>query len=805
MIREYEQYYFTWVPSMGGAAVYASSCEGGRDCLKSICRSTDFDTEGFEPTYRLTYCAELGSFVFLCARRMRQSLDGRMTPFVHIYRPLGDNFDAADYVAPNDFRCGTPEELNATSLPRASFEVRPSRMRNINVSDELLTEVIYLLYFCLYRDKKRLIIRCRDAKSFEEDFRSLTVFIYSLAPEPLRKKLSVSMSAARLSESCKIDIVTANVDISKAANDAFLLNYSDGSLERADRQDLGMFELQRAVCRHLAGMRGAKRFMSSAENFFANYTRLISESRSNSFAENMAAYFFLTGGEKMDISDIKAASLLESLKMGLKFYQSWPYSTRDYERLTMYFVQKYAIDGETEMGDNIIKIVYDMPFPEGCTSKDKFCARLLDSMFEAGYHSLANEAFGREYAVAPSTAEEIASNIKNVDILGRMPSEFSVETFIKMCGNGITRRIVFDDRNKATVINTFSCALDSGISDLELKNALDIFNSCKRTWCGEFCRYILEQRPDKFSVSMFTIMCCDTARRDILFDKRSKNTVFDSFFHAIYSDIPKETINQAAGKLKKFNPPWYSELCGYTFEQINDLLANHYNQCRTDELCRLCSRTAAAFDIDRGALWDTVTNAYLSDDSFNEGTLTQICSSLGFPDSKYRAVVKRKNSSSGTGAESGRSNGAENTEACEALDIANESSAADTKKTKSRQLPENYTDNSDKTVPRSSEEYDEGDPESQADIMMKILSTVTKLLMVVMAWLAGFIFRKSGVVDRDIVSAVFTALCAGIVIAVHTIKNGKPFDLSCLPKSEAGMCRLALWLIIYMLLRAIGS
>lgn len=796
MIKEYEQYYFTWIPSMGGAAVYASSSDGNADCLKSICRSTDFDTESFEPTYKLTYCAELGSFVFLCARRMRQSLDGRMTPFVHIYQLVGRDSDAACYVAPNDFRCGTPEDLSATSLPRASFDVKPMDMEGVDVSDELITEIIYLMYFCLYRDKKRMIIRCRDVGSFEEDFRRLTSLIYGLAPKPLREKLSVSMSTARLSESCKIDIVTTNVNISSAANEAFLLDYSNGRINRADGQKLDMFELQHAVCRHLAHMVASKKFMSAADNFFANYTRLISESRSNSFAENMAAYFFLLGGEKMDISDIKAPSLIESLKMSLKFYQSWPYSTNDYERLMMDFGKKYVICGETEMGDNIVKIVYDMPFPEGCVGKDKFCARLLDSIFDEGYQALANEAFGRAYAAAPSTAEEIASHIKNTDILGRMPDELSVDTFINMCGNGITRRILFDERNKVTVINAFMKALDSGISDVELKKALDIFNSCKRTWCGELCRYILEQRPDSFSVSVFMLMCADAVSREILFDRQNKNTVFDSFFHAIYSNVPKSAISQAARKLNKFAPSWYKELCRYTFEQINDLLANHYNQCRIEELCRLCGRTTAAFDIDRNALWDTVTHSYLNDGDFNSDMLSQICSCLGFPDAKYRAAVKMKDS---CGNRLTKDENPENSERADSIDLRND------KKDIYGQSINNTGISEKNAAAQEYESVDENPPEHPTDTVIKILLVLPRLLLIVLAWLAGFIFKGSAVVNRDIVSAVFAALCIAILTVVFIIKDRKPFKLSSMPEHAAHVCRLAVWIIIYMLLRAIGS
>lgn len=830
MIREYEQYYYTWIPAMGGAAVYAASAAGDTEGLKNLCRSADFDAGSAAPTYRLTYCEELSSFVFLCAQRMEQSLDGRATPFVHIYRPVGTDLDTADYVAPRAFHGGSKEDLAAASLERAKAEVKADNGAGIKISEELLTELIYLLYFGVYRDKNRLVIRCRHAPDFEENFRRLTVFLYSLAPSQLREKLSVSMSAARLSEGCKADIVTDNVDIVTVGNEGVVLEYADGTLTRAARQKPNLFELQAAVCRHLARLYQSDRsqFVQLSHNFFSNYTKLLSESRGSSFSDNMAAYYLLLGEEKPDIADIPAASLLDSLKMSLKFYQTWPYAPHDYENLLLAFTTKYLLDGATDKGNNVLKIIGEMPLPDGCAGAEKLGARLLDDLFETGQAALANETFGRAYREDSAFAEKVAAQVRHTEILGKMPPELSLEAFLQMCNNGITRHILFDEKNKDVVLHVFYRALDTDTPEAEWKQAFDKLNTFQKGWCGELCQYILTQKPDKFSLGIFMLMCSDPTKRAVLFEKRSKNTVLDSFFHAISSDMPAENLKRAADKLNKCNAPWYEELCRLVFAQINSLLADHFQQCKMEDLCRVCSRTSTAFAIDRDALWETAVNVYLAADEFDESRLSQVCHSLSLPDSRYREAVKQKKQkqqkksgpipSASPESAVGGAKGAKNQEkeekgenaqkAAPAAQVAKVAKSNEppvrAKAPKQAKSPKTGATPANRAATPTKASHDQPAADN-ADLMTKIMPMVCEAVLIGLAWLIGFLFRKNPVINRDLVSAAFTALSAFALMAVFSVKNSKPFRWEALPSSVKDIAKLSACLLVYMLLRALGA
>lgn len=812
MMREYEQYYYTWVPAMRGVAVYAASAAGDEEALKNLCRSVDFDAESDAPTYRLTYCAELGSFVFLCARRMAQSLDGRTTPFVHIYRSVGEGLKAADYVAPRAFHDGSREDLSATVLPRVQAEVKSGAA--VKISEDLLAELMNVLYFGVYRDKKRLMIRCRSAASFEDDFRVLTVFLYSLAPSLLQEKLSVSMSAARLSEGCKVDIVTDNVDCSAAGSGELVLVYADGALTRAAEQTAPLNELQAAVCRRLAQMYhdNRRRFTQTAEEFFVNYSKLLSGSSGGSFADNMAAYYLLLGRQKPDIADIPAANLLDSLKMSLKFYGTWPYAPRDYENLLLTFATKYLMDGASEKGGNVLKIVSEMPRPDGCAAAETLCARLLDDLYDAGQVALANETFGKDYREDEAFAEKVAAQVKHTAILGKMPSELSLDAFIQMCDNGMTRRVLFDEQNKTVVMSAFFRALDGDTPDAEWKKALDLLGRFQKSWCGTLCEYILTQKPDKFSLGIFMMMCADAGNRAVLFEKRSKNTVFDSFFHAISSEMPKENLKRAADKLNKLNPLWYKELCQYAFDQINDTLAQHARQYKIEDLCRICGRTAAAFAIDRAALWETAVSGYLGGSGLDENRLSQVCRCLKLPDSRYRAAVDQKNNKNQKKPEQSEKTGksekaaAASSNSAENAKPANDGKKPSPKAAKSHRSGGAAKQSSKKGDAAASKSAQRGAPAADdTDRLLKIMPVVCEVLLLILAWLIGFLFRKNPVINRDLVSAGFTALAAFALFAVFSVKNRKPFRWSALPQSVKELCKLSVCMLVYLLLRAIGA
>ena len=122
--KYYNQYFYTWLKAMDGAAVFASSDSENDKLMLKLCRGASEHDSGEKSHYRLIYDRGLKSFVFLRSVRMDHAIGGseRICNFIHAYQLDGEAESMADYLLPTYFSNGSGEDLCTKSLDKVMLD-----------------------------------------------------------------------------------------------------------------------------------------------------------------------------------------------------------------------------------------------------------------------------------------------------------------------------------------------------------------------------------------------------------------------------------------------------------------------------------------------------------------------------------------------------------------------------------------------------------------------------------------------------------------------------------------------------------